>query len=417
MSQQNSAVKIALLIATAILSGLCVFVVLYDAAEETETPLETQQGEITEAQSSPSESVVYLEDFEESSEADLALSAIEELAAHPDDPDNPLGIVGVTDEELVSTSLVEIAELLEACTPYALKQKAEPRFLFGLGRAALLHDMDSRAEELLTAAADAGSAAAEAYLARLTDDLEEAESYLQSAASKGFRPANEWLAELNLAIQGSATQSVATSSSSAAVQPSKFDVNIFKQPTFVAGFHSSDFSKLPKSRIHGLAYVTGFMQGFHNQQLLFLMTDPEDMKKLRSLQDPGFLKKVSMLIASNPAYINEMSRHTTNAMGAFFKGMVDVRKNGGSIEEEIAATMKNTSKIETPIAILEEEGAFDAQTLAFMVGTNYEDARRVIDGMKKYLLKLGTDRTDTTVGSGSTMGEVINELLGKPKKR
>ncbi|MEM7239340.1 MAG: hypothetical protein AAF501_16160, partial [Pseudomonadota bacterium] len=129
------------------------------------------------------------------------LDLVDELAAHPDDPDKPEDVAGVYDDDLALLHPDDAAFLLEEGIDLARERLAtNPRFAFELGRVALLHGDPGVAIDLLTAAADAGSAAAAGYLGTLANDPEEARQRLAQAIDGGFAPAADALAALDAEI-------------------------------------------------------------------------------------------------------------------------------------------------------------------------------------------------------------------------
>lgn len=119
-----------------------------------------------------------------------AWAAIDQLAAHPADPDLPSGVEGVTDEQVAALPAESVARLLSDETVEAAMMSDRPRHVFALGRVASIHGADELAFELLYAAVESGSAPAHMYIADwYADDPEQALALLGAAVEMGFAPA------------------------------------------------------------------------------------------------------------------------------------------------------------------------------------------------------------------------------------
>lgn len=135
----------------------------------------------------------------------LILYELDLYAAHPDDPALPKDLLpknlpAATDDEVRALSAARVKKFLAGTTQIsaARSQNHKARYLFQIGRVALLHKKDAIAKTLLTQAANAGSAPAHAYLAKLyADDPEKAKLHLKRAIELDFKPAEDALAQLN----------------------------------------------------------------------------------------------------------------------------------------------------------------------------------------------------------------------------
>ncbi|ESQ09642.1 MAG TPA: hypothetical protein DDY14_07050 [Chromatiaceae bacterium] len=119
---------------------------------------------------------------------------IDLLAAHPYDPDKPEDVPGVSDEEIVGISEEDVDLLLSDWVIDVAAVAAEPRYLFELGRVALIHDQIKLAYVLLETANARGSVPASMYLASYfeEDHPEQARQLLESAIAMGFKPASDY---------------------------------------------------------------------------------------------------------------------------------------------------------------------------------------------------------------------------------
>lgn len=121
----------------------------------------------------------------------------DELAAHPDDPDRPAGVVGVDEDG------IDANEAAEACTAAVEDHPDEPRFAFQLGRVLMQAGETELATSFLSDAAAGGSAAALAYLGDLEDDPDDARDLYEAAADGGFAPARAVVMAFNPDAEGS----------------------------------------------------------------------------------------------------------------------------------------------------------------------------------------------------------------------
>lgn len=119
---------------------------------------------------------------------------IDLLAAHPDDPDKPEDVPGVSDEEIATMSEEDVNLLLSDWVISVAASAPEPRYLFEIGRVALIHDQAETAYDLLEMANAAGSVPAPMYLASYFEEEnpEQARALVDSAIVMGFAPAAEY---------------------------------------------------------------------------------------------------------------------------------------------------------------------------------------------------------------------------------
>ena len=115
-------------------------------------------------------------------------------AGHPDDPDKRQAVTGVSDEQIVEMSDEDVDLLLSDWVIDVAAAASEPRYLFALGRVALIHDQIETAYDLLDMANDAGSVPAPMYLAAYfeREDPEQARQLVESAIAMGFKPASDY---------------------------------------------------------------------------------------------------------------------------------------------------------------------------------------------------------------------------------
>lgn len=309
----------------------------------------------------------------------LALQAIDEMAAHPDDPQNPFSVTGVTDEELATTSAEEIRELLEATHPYA-KDHDNPRYLFALGRAAWIHDYP-QANRLLTQAADAGSFAAKAYLARTKDDLSEMQGLLKEAVNGGFKPAREWLSEVEVALnQGSNEQKNVA-----------LDFNLFSLPPVIEALHNGDYEALKKNLVLIVPYLTSLNESLNN---MLIYIEPDKQMQFKHELDPNISTRLGIKMMQNPKYVNEVTGIGMNMFKDMLIAMGNAHKYNQSPQEMITnlhasvygTRGKNQQGKTTKLTLVEMEGfgKKDGEQLALLFNTNPDAFKKIYNNIKKF---------------------------------
>lgn len=122
------------------------------------------------------------------------VSIIERLTCDPQDPSFPQEHLGISNTRLIALNTSEIESVIRDYGFYATKG-APPYIIFGLGRAAFLHEMRDTAKEYLNLAELKGSAAAAAYLAypEINSDLNKRIAFLEKAAKGDYLPAKRML--------------------------------------------------------------------------------------------------------------------------------------------------------------------------------------------------------------------------------
>jgi len=302
----------------------------------------------------------------------VAFNAINEILAHPDDPQNPIGVVGQTDEQIAELAFEDIQQLIETALPYAEEAVDEPRYLFALGRAAWLHEDDPEfALELLGQASSLGSAAADAYIARIVDDPDETVNYLNEAIAGGFEPARELLKafEIDLKLASLA----------------KFDASKFNRPDLIQAFYDDTTSQLQENEHYLLTYVFSFHSVFDNtSDLLFMVEDTSIITEI----DPKFSYMANQKLMGSRSALRQGKRDELKSkFGPLIKGL-KARKSGGSLRDSFYEAKAATA--DTPTAklqVLRNQGAQDAKRLVLMFDTNPEAFRKVYEGLTKFISK------------------------------
>ncbi len=332
----------------------------------------------------------------------VAFKAMDEIA-HPNDPQNPKGVKGISDEELAEIPVEEIAELIKITLPYAEQNSQEPRYLFALGRAAWIHGDEEFGAELLLKAAKLGSPAANAYLAHTTDDVEKKANHLHQAAQGGFEPAREWLNELKLAYEEE-QESADDEQQTVAVRhtPKKIhwpmDFTQFAQPQYMEAFHSGNTQQYASGTVDAvflMSYISKVSDTLNDQGVLFLLERPKEF--LREL-DPTLSFEAGKKVSTDPAAMDQMSGAGLKMMLGMLVAGGQARSQGASIGGEMAAMNKaflgeddegqgdkGKSISRTNIIEIKESALKDARTLAFLFEERPEDFRKIYQGMVKFV--------------------------------
>lgn len=303
----------------------------------------------------------------------LALAAIDEIAAHPEDPQRPASVPGVPDEVLNQVDPAEIDALLEIATPYAMALKeSEPRYLFQLGRAALAVGYKDRALELLKEASRNGSPAALAYSAMNADlSYHSAIRYLRDAHERGFEPAGEWYENYGKNIV-------------AGFRPvTDEQLSDFKRPDILKAVHNRDVDELNAGTLEVWAYLASLIGGISDPQLLYLI-ERDQVKQLRALQNPGLSERIEARLLSDQNYIKESTKLGFASVLNGFQAIAESRKRGGSINDEVSAYTQEITKHTVPVEVAKQQGAHDAMTIGLDLPAHGELAEEVMRGIDWY---------------------------------
>lgn len=316
----------------------------------------------------------------------LALRYLEDTAAHPEDPENPAGVSGISDEQLANMEFEEVQELFELTLEYAESETDQPRFLFALGRAAYLHGDEEYARELLEKAEFRGSAAASAYLAKTLDDsdLGGMADQLRKAVNGGFNPARSWLAEIESTI---AERQEAKRREEEAKRLAAFDFNRFNRPDLIKGFYNSDLKNVSTTPFQTLAYVSAIQELLMDQSAVLFLTDD---RMILSEPDPNLATIIGRKSTSNSQIYNEgMKASYQSSPLALLMGVVQDRKNGASIGQEVQNMGRRAANNPmTEVRMIKDQAAQDARVLVIYYESNPEAFRKVYSGIKKYVYGL-----------------------------
>lgn len=125
-----------------------------------------------------------------------SVEKLDEAFLHPDEPDKPLGKLGIKDSALAEMRPKELQEFITSYGEWVKTKPEIPRLAFGIGRAALWAEDNKLSRDLLEFAAVNGSAGAHAYLSRHPDYADHYDlklEHLKIAVAGGFQYAKPWL--------------------------------------------------------------------------------------------------------------------------------------------------------------------------------------------------------------------------------
>ncbi|WP_177419862.1 hypothetical protein [endosymbiont of Lamellibrachia barhami] len=333
-----------------------------------------QSGEITQEESN--------ESLNEEDMAALAFRLIDEVAAHPSDPQNSMDVVGRSDEELAEVPPEEIAELIEFALPYAEAKTGEPRYLFALGRAALVYGDEELALELLEKASQRGSSAADAYIAHLTEDLDEMAEHLRRAVEGGFGPAKDWLAEVEAAI---AEEQVQMSSAPPSSQFPQFNPDNFNRPDLINAFYTGNTTPLQTELLNNITYASTIHNFLSDTTSVLFITDN---RMIVTEIDPNLSHEIEKKLLTTQRGLNQSVDAGLKSILAPFIAIANTRKSGGSIQDELLAS--NTAIVNSPLVkldVLKKQAYQDAQRLAILYDSDPDAFRRVYRGLKKFVVE------------------------------
>lgn len=321
----------------------------------------------------------------------IILETIDQIA-HPDDSQNPQNLMGMTDEELVGLPSDDILALIEEALPYAEKQLDNPRYLFALGRAEWLHGNDEQAFQILSLAAENGSAAANGYLARIVEDWEETTVYLQKAVDGGFPPAKEWMEELDqMLAESEAEEEKIILSADQEQKRSDIDFNAFSFPAIMCAFYEGNTKQYTKEPILYINYVASVNDALNDQSMLFMVENPREYKQAL---DPNLSFEVGRRMATSMVATKQAIGAGLNMFRGMLEAMANTRQSGGSVQDEVVAMNKallgdnrdpNSKSVYVTIKEMEQYGTKDGQILGFLFDQNPDAFKKIYKGMQVFV--------------------------------
>jgi len=315
------------------------------------------------------------------SDEELA-NLIDDMAGHPDDPQLPNDTLGASDNVLSATDPREIAQLLKLAQPYAKANSNKPRFLFALGRAALMHGYDKLGVELLETAARNNSGAAYAYLGFLAennDEVDQAIAHLRKALTLGFDSA-----AVHDSLSYLSDDDLEDEESPDLVEPTEhFDPGEFNQPAIISALYSQDTQRLKsEGGMHVLLYISTIHNTLWQDNILFITESPELLLEL----DPTIATRASVRLQSSSDLIMESTQIGLGSLWEGFKAMANARQSGASITEEVAQFGAAASKAPAQLEIIKQQAVQDGRRLALLYDADPEEFRRIYAGIKQFVL-------------------------------
>ena len=299
---------------------------------------------------------------------------IDELSL-PEDPSRPASVVGVSDADLGTMAPEHVRLLLEQAH-YVAKQPDAARRLFNLGRVADVHGYVDFANQLFAQAAELGSAPAKAYIADgylEQNQLSQALSLLQEAVQGGFAPAQPLMKAVRKAIQ---------EEQQAAQQRTAMDFDQFNRPDIIRALYRGDVSGLNRNLLESTVYVSTLHKAWSDNEVIFLVENRNILLEV----DPKVGHLAELKLMSSPQGTQELANAGLQSFWGIISSMLNVRERGGTVTEEVRASMEAT--LNSPIVkldVLKRQASQDARRLAIMYDSNPEAFRKVYAGIRKFV--------------------------------
>lgn len=318
------------------------------------------------------------------------LDLLDELAAHPDDPDKPDYVSGVYDDELAQLHPEDAAFLLEQGISLARERLGtEPRYAFEVGRVALFHGDPGVALDLLSAAADAGSAAAAGYLGAMAEDPVEAEALLQQAVAGGFAPANEALASLKDEIaqaEAEARQAQEDEERRQNSQGRDAGFDSFNRPDIIKALTSDQTGSIDRNTL--LIYISKMNSVLTEPSAWFRAGAGFDLEL-----DPTLTPRLNYILSTDPTLMRDLSSRGLNAIWGALSGMAKERQQqqqNGRFDPagEISAFNKGMVGGMHNFALLTSQAEQDGKRLLLLYQQDPHAFRQVYGGIKRFVDRL-----------------------------
>lgn len=311
------------------------------------------------------------------------LAALDDLAAHPDDPLKPAGIAGVTDEQIEALHQDDVAFILDDALAIARDAIAEsPRYLFEVGRVALYHGEPNAAFDLLIEAAEAGSAAAAGYLGWLAEDDATAHAWLSQAVAGGFASAQQILDDMT------ALPSRTTAQASPQI-PKRSVADItegFQRADLLKAMVEKDYEYLRQYRTESISYML---------KLNSVLTDPSAWFRTNSAffeqdLDHELMLNLNYITATDPDYLQDIVEIGVGGLWGMFQSLASERQsqqNAGTWDPaaEIAAANRGSIQHTQQIALLTTAAEWDGKRLLALYAEDPEAFREIYRGMVSYV--------------------------------
>ncbi|HBR93829.1 MAG TPA: hypothetical protein DEA90_06655, partial [Opitutae bacterium] len=254
---------------------------------------------------------------------------LNQLGAHPSDPTKPAGIPGQTDEALATIRLAEAAELLEHVEQHGVPAPLdEARILFQLGRIAQHQQMGERAAAYFEAAADLGHPGAIAYLGDMEPDPDTAMALYDEAYQRGFEPAQVWKQQLLADLQQKQAQAAAAQ---------KLDYTLFSEPDMIQALYEEDMTYLNQNSRYTIVYLQGVQELMMDSGIAFRL---QNGAQFSFEKDVNLDHQLSLKLLHDPNAMQEQMQVGMQQLTGFFGAIVEARKRGATVTEEVQSSMK-----------------------------------------------------------------------------
>lgn len=282
------------------------------------------------------------------------------MTAHPDDPQKPASVRGVSDEELSATSTDDVKELIQVALPYAEAHASQPRYLFGLGRAAYLHGDDDFAKELLTKASDHGSTIAKTYLAKLDAPASQYAATSTQSSGSGLIP----------------------SAGQAQHRGGALDFSKFKHGDIMQALYEGRLDYLRKNPLNSFAYLLALNEVVTDSSSVLFYVDDRDIV---TVTDPSVSVALGRKLQASPQANEQAATAGLSTFWNALQAMANTRKNGGSVMDEVNATQQSFSNSSyMKLAQFKQEGIADGKRFALMFDSNRPAFERIYSSIRRF---------------------------------
>lgn len=330
------------------------------------------------------ESKLAEENVENDITSDELLDLIDEFASHPEDPQKPTSIHGVTDEEIASLTEEEITSFIgKGVYEAAIDNIDQPRFMFSLGRVAMLHGYHEEAQEWLKIAADNGSSAALNYLAHYAidnNDIEHAVELLEESVKGGFSPSQQDLNSLNqqLAELEKEHQVNQTTQQIHQANYQTNDFSVFASPELMKSLYNRDFEVLDQNKIIAMNWVAKLANGMNAQRATARMMHPDPLRYFKMI-DPKLSIEAEKRIYS--ITMNNMDQILIQGV----KWLEQITRSANQGGNAGMALMQGSINLEAALHEVAANADFDAEALSMTHAQNPEFVETIYANLKDYV--------------------------------
>ena len=161
-----------------------------------------------------------------------------------------------------------------------------------------------------------------------------------------------------------------------------FDISEFNAPVIIRAFYEQDFSQVNQEPYYTLVYTQALNAVLSSGDVLFL---GENARFLSLEVDAGLSHKALKRI-QDPALFQDTMNKGIASIWAPFKGIIETRQRGGTVEEEVQSMFRHISESpQVQAELLKKQAEQDAKRLAILFDTNSEDVKKIIAGMTAFM--------------------------------